>query len=67
MRVARKVKKPYRVATAGPTPAIWKCLPCGYIYNDGSKKTRFADLDDSYRCPLCSARRDAFVRLDTGG
>lgn len=45
------------------------CTVCGYIYDektgipgDGIKPgTKFEDLPDTWRCPLCAAGKDAFV------
>jgi len=66
-RELKRKKKPYAVLAGEPHPGLYKCLPCGYIYDDSKMKPKFDELTDGYRCPLCSARTDAFVKLGTGG
>ena len=49
----------------------YECTICGYIYdeaegdpdNDAPAGTKFADLPDSWVCPVCGADKDAFVKL----
>jgi len=67
MQVVRKKKKPYMAAGADPWPELHKCMPCGYIYDDGKMNPRFDELTERYRCPLCNAGKDAFLRINTGG
>jgi rubredoxin len=52
---------------------LWQCqmTNCGYIYGPakGDRKshiapgTRFEDLPDDWRCPLCGASKKMFKRL----
>lgn len=50
----------------------WVCLICGWIYNeeDGLPEegiaagTRFADIPDGWRCPLCDVGKDDFVAVE---
>ena len=50
----------------------WVCLICGWIYNeeDGLPEegiaagTRFAEIPDSWRCPLCDVGKDDFVAVE---
>jgi rubredoxin len=50
----------------------WVCLICGWIYNeeDGLPEegiaagTRFADIPDTWRCPLCDVGKDDFVAVE---
>lgn len=37
------------------------CQICGYIYDEAKEKTAFADLPDSWVCPLCKAAKSAFA------
>jgi rubredoxin len=47
----------------------FKCQVCGYVYDpekgDPQKGippgTDFEDIPDSWKCPLCTAKKDAFV------
>lgn len=56
---------------------MWQCqmVNCGYIYDPekGDRKgkiakgTRFEDLPDSWRCPVCGATRKSFRPLAGAG
>jgi rubredoxin len=49
--------------------ALWICVECGLIYDpeegdpDGGipPGTSFADIPDSWQCPVCGARKSAFA------
>ena len=36
------------------------CQICGYVYDEAEQKTPFADLPDSWTCPLCGAAKSDF-------
>jgi rubredoxin len=50
----------------------WVCLICGWIYNeeDGVPEegiaagTRFADIPDTWRCPLCDVGKSDFAAVE---
>lgn len=52
---------------------MWRCpvSNCGYVYNPdrGDRKgkipagTRFEDLPDDWRCPVCGASKKGFRRI----
>jgi rubredoxin len=50
----------------------YKCVVCGYIYDPEQGEpdagiapgTTFADLPDSYICPVCGAGKDEFLEYD---
>lgn len=50
----------------------YKCVVCGYIYDPEQGEpdagiapgTAFADLPDSYICPVCGAGKDEFLEYD---
>jgi len=52
---------------------MWQCqtVNCGYIYNPDKgdrknkipKNTKFEDIDDSFRCPICGASKKMFKSL----
>ena len=50
----------------------WVCLICGWIYNeeDGLPEegiaagTRFSEIPDTWRCPLCDVGKDDFVAVE---
>lgn len=39
----------------------WICSICGYIYDEGKEGVPFAQLPDSWTCPLCGADKSAFA------
>jgi rubredoxin len=51
--------------------AKWRCLVCGYIYDeDGGDPdskippgTKFEDLPDDWRCPICGAEKTQFEQI----
>lgn len=40
-----------------------RCTVCNYIYDEAKEGTPFAALPDDWRCPVCNARKSAFVVL----
>lgn len=40
------------------------CTICGYIYDETEQSTKFADLPDSWTCPLCGAPKSAFKLME---
>jgi rubrerythrin len=36
------------------------CQICGYVYDDAKEKVPFAELPDSWKCPLCGAAKSDF-------
>jgi pyruvate oxidase len=56
-------------AVAGPALSmVWKCSVCGYEYSEERGEpatstppgTKFEELPDDWRCPVCGASKDAF-------
>jgi rubredoxin len=51
---------------------LWICMACGFIYDpaegdpDGGipPGTPFADIPDTWICPLCGVRKDEFEPYD---
>jgi len=41
--------------------AKYRCTVCNWVYDDDKEGTPFADLPDSYTCPVCGAPKSAFV------
>ena len=41
-------------------PMRYKCQICGYIYDDATERIPFAELPDSWKCPLCGASKSDF-------
>jgi rubredoxin len=50
----------------------WVCLICGWIYNEEEglpeegimAGTRFVDIPDAWRCPLCDVGKEDFVVVE---
>jgi len=42
----------------------YKCSICGYVYDEAKEGASFADLPDSWQCPLCGAPKSAFEPLE---
>ena len=36
------------------------CPVCGYVYDEEKEGTPFADLPESWVCPLCRAAKSSF-------
>jgi len=41
----------------------FKCLVCGHIYDEAVENTAFADLPDSWTCPVCGAEKSDFEEI----
>jgi len=39
----------------------WICSICGYVYDEAKEGKAFAELPDTWVCPLCGAPKSAFV------
>lgn len=50
---------------------LWRCIPCGYIYDEDigdpdsgiAPGTRFEDIPDTWRCPVCGVTKDDFEQI----
>ena len=38
----------------------YKCVACGYIYDEEKEGVTFEDLSDDWVCPLCAVGKDMF-------
>ncbi len=41
-----------------------KCKICKYVYDDSQQTTKFVDLPDSWRCPLCNVPKSLFEIIE---
>lgn len=41
----------------------YRCVLCGYIYDDAKESVKFEDLPDTWVCPLCGATKDQFEEI----
>ena len=39
----------------------WICSICGYVYDEAKEGKPFAEMPDTWVCPLCGAPKSAFV------
>lgn len=52
-------------------PDLYKCTKCGWVYDirngepsqEIAAGTKFNDLPDNFRCPICGALKDKFVKF----
>ncbi len=42
---------------------MYKCTICGYIYDESNNEKSFAELDESWTCPLCTAPKSMFEQI----
>ncbi len=51
--------------TGGPKAGQkrYKCIVCGYIYDDAVEEIPFAELPDDWTCPLCGAGKEDFEEV----
>lgn len=42
----------------------YRCIACGYIYDEEEEGVKFDDLDEDWVCPLCGADKDAFEKIE---
>ncbi|MBR8827112.1 MAG: rubredoxin [Gomphosphaeria aponina SAG 52.96 = DSM 107014] len=68
-------EQPKEQTLAEQAPACYECKSCGYVYepSKGDSKsniaggTKFEELPDSWRCPVCGVRRNQFVNIGASG
>jgi flavin reductase (DIM6/NTAB) family NADH-FMN oxidoreductase RutF/rubredoxin len=41
----------------------FKCSVCGYIYDEATEDKKFADLPDSWICPVCGSEKADFIEF----
>lgn len=41
----------------------YKCLICGYIYDDAKEDVKFEDLPEDWVCPLCGVPKSSFEEV----
>lgn len=45
------------------TSKKYRCLICGYIYDDAENDTPFEELPDDWKCPVCRAVKAMFEKM----
>lgn len=41
----------------------YKCLACGYIYDEADEGVKFEDLPDDWVCPACGSEKSDFMEI----
>lgn len=42
----------------------YRCIACGYIYDEEKEGTKFEDLPEDWTCPLCGVGKDMFEKVE---
>ena len=42
---------------------LWRCAACKWLYKEDAQGTRFEDLPDDWKCPVCRAGKNAFEKI----
>ena len=41
----------------------YKCIICGYIYDEAVEKVKFKDLAADWKCPICGTGKENFIKI----
>ena len=41
----------------------YKCIICGYIYDEAIEKVKFKDLPEDWKCQICGTGKENFVKV----
>ncbi len=42
----------------------YRCIACGYIYDETVEGTKWEDLPEDWTCPLCGVGKDMFEKVE---
>jgi rubredoxin len=42
---------------------IWRCAMCKWLYKEKIEGTKFADLQEDWKCPICKAGKASFEKI----
>ena len=42
----------------------YKCLACGYIYDEADEEVKFEDLPEDWVCPICGSEKSDFMEIN---
>jgi len=48
----------------GKNMGKYKCLVCGYIYDEEKEGVKFEDLPEDWVCPLCGVPKSSFEKVE---
>ena len=54
----------YQEEKVSPAGNKYRCMICGYIYDDEKERIKFEDLPDDWKCPRCGVGKDQFVKIN---
>ena len=57
-----KIKK--QISKGGKSMGKYKCLACGYIYDEEKEEIKFEDLPENWVCPLCGVPKSMFEKVE---
>jgi len=43
--------------------ANYRCTVCNYIFDEEKEGTKFDDLPDNWRCPVCNSPKKTFILI----
>ena len=49
--------------TTASSSRRYKCLACGFIYDDAEEEVPFEELPEDWTCPICGADKNEFIEL----
>jgi pyruvate oxidase/acetolactate synthase-1/2/3 large subunit len=44
--------------------AKYRCTVCNYVYDEAKEGTKFDELPNNWRCPVCNSPKSVFIKLD---
>lgn len=42
---------------------VWRCAACKWLYKEHQQKSRFEDLTENWKCPICLSGKDVFEKI----
>ena len=42
----------------------FRCLACGFVYDEEEEGTKFEELPEDWTCPLCGVGKDMFEKVE---
>jgi len=41
----------------------YRCITCGYVYDEASEGKKFTELPDNWVCPICGSEKEDFIEI----
>jgi len=42
---------------------VWRCAACRWLYKEQQETTKFKDLPEDWKCPVCKAGKESFEQI----